>query len=212
MRNLSMLLSCLLLLTFSSCEDTTFPSGQTVVEGQVVDAVSGDPVPFATLKLIASKSVSGAPIGGSDVKEKQIPVDENGRFELGFEHEEELRYRLEAHRKGLYGTSGSVSVSKGEMNGALEVEAGPFNWLKLNVINKERPEKVEKLVITGFSDPRSIRLENFSNDTSMVVKTNRADVSRDIHWIITNENVKEHEQSKEIYRPPLDTKEVKIPY
>ena len=156
-----------------SCEDTTFPSGQTVVEGHVVDAVSGDPVPFATLKLIASRSTMGAPIGGSRVKEKQIPVDEIGRFENGFEHEEELQYRLEAYREGLYGTSGSVSVSKGELNGALEVEANPFCWINLEIFNEPPKEKVDRFHIQSFREPGSLTFEPFEKDTALVVSPGR---------------------------------------
>ena len=209
--------NCVFLMVFvccllTSCEDTTFPSGQTVVEGHVVDATSGEPVPRATLKIIASRSTMGAPIGGSRVKEKRITVDENGHFEHAFEHSDDLHYKLEAYNEGLYGTSGSESISKGEMNGALEVEAHPFCWINLEIINEPPKEKVERLHIRRFRKPSYFSFEPFEKDTSILVNRGRGGQERRVIWTVRKEGGEEERFTKEFFCPALDTTNFKITY
>lgn len=109
MRNVLSILFMMILFPISGCGLVDWLDGQTIVDGQVINAYSGKPVPYSwvavygTLPSKGSSSIMGWGSGGpsqSLVRQKQ--TDENGKFSFRFESDKEPLFILAGIKQDEY--------------------------------------------------------------------------------------------------------------
>ena len=144
------LLICLLLLTcICSCKRL---DGETLVEGQVVDRHTGDPIPDATLVMFSGKKSSSSAAYNTVEFEKQ--TDSNGKFEFKFDSDGSKTYVLRAFKDPGYYTAwdDAAYLDEGRNNKKIKLKTQAPAWVKVKLVNVSPLDIVERLHIQSFLD------------------------------------------------------------
>ena len=192
----------LALLLLGSCAKD---SGSTLVEGQVVDSQSGQPVGDVTVQV--ERAGQG---GGFTATGPSYPTDAQGRFSFRFEAQAQPTYIVRASSPLGYFTDWikAPELKAGRKNQNLRVPVLAPAWVRLQLVD-EPPKSRVTIAITGYEG--SGTQLNFPRDTTFI-RPVFAGLTKEIYWLIRDENGKPTEASQKINPSALDTVTVRIPF
>jgi len=205
----------LLILTGTACKKLQ-GDGRTVVEGQVTDRSTGNPVPFAKLVV---RSQPGNLAAGFNTKEFEKEADAQGKFDFSFEADGDKNYALLGYVAQRY-YSGSGDEDMLELAGArrntdLKLKLKAYAWAKIKFIN-EPPLDTAWFYVTGtYFHPDEFgnnffRINKLHKDTT-VIRALEAGQTSQLFWQIQKGLIKT-EYRKDYYFASLDTVLVEIKY
>ena len=142
----------LLLALLSGCAK----DGPTLVQGQVVDKDTGQPVPRAEVQVHAFSAGSGSGGGGyGPALGGPYLADATGRFSFSFEARKNTSYNLNAYGPlGHVSPDDGVEVKSGQKNLNLRLPVQAPAWVRIKLID-EPPLITAGRVITGGYDGNS---------------------------------------------------------
>lgn len=132
-------------------------SGQTTVEGVVVDDVTGQPIALADVAVLANKRSSSSS-AFSQVGDWH-PTDAQGRFSFAFEANGDTDYVLRADApRGSTQYLSAPKIKAGRKNKDVRVPLTSISWLQVHL--RDVPPRADALNIRlwGFIDPVTILL------------------------------------------------------
>ncbi|MBT2559493.1 hypothetical protein J7E24_17030 [Hymenobacter sp. ISL-91] len=191
------------LLVLSSCAKD---SGPTLVAGQVVDQVTGQPVAGTTVQVEQRKRGSSG--GGYSAIGPVYPTDGQGRFSFRFEAESEPNYIVRASSALGYFTdwSRAPDLKPGRKNEQVRVPVLAPAWVRIQLVD-EPPKSRIQLSITGYSG--SGEQLRYTRDTTFI-RTISAQYTKVISWGIINEQGIITQSRQNINAASLDTVNVRI--
>ena len=201
----------LLVLGGTSCSRSD--SGTTVVEGQVVDLHTGQPVADAAV-TVYSRRKEGSAYNGVEF-DKQ--TDGNGKFSFSFEAESGKSYAALGHKAPGYYTpwTDAAYLHSGQSNKKLKLKMQAPAWVRVKLVNVPPMDTIRSFYIQSFSDmidgQVSATLLNINHDTSFIrmVEGNMQNTFL-CNIIETNGNDKLFNPTS--YFPALDTTDLIISY
>ncbi|KAA9331832.1 peptidase associated/transthyretin-like domain-containing protein [Adhaeribacter soli] len=196
---------CILLIAATSCEQSR--SGPTVVEGQVVERISGKPVPDAFVQLYQPGKTfsSGYSKAGDPYR-----TDGNGNFSFSYDAETESSYLLMGHsNKGHYTDwQEAPNLSNGRKNKDVKVKVNAPAWVRIKLID-ELPKSKVWLAIAGYAGP--VDNLSFPKDT-IFYRFTTADFARRVTWEITDTLAIKTLRYQDYYVAGMDTVTVEIKF
>ena len=105
----------------------------TVVEGQVIDASTNQPIPFAEVALYAMYVNVSFPAYNSYIIDAK--ADAKGRFSLRFDPEKDNNYEIRGNRADLYYTVESILPQKTGKLTNQKLTLQPYAYVNVNLIN-----------------------------------------------------------------------------
>ena len=201
------LLFGLLLLTATSCR----LDGETLVEGQIVDQHTGQPVGNGYVVVFGASGNSNSYGYVAEGK-----TDYKGRFGFTFEGSGDMVLRGFTDQ-GYFSDwqEGAVKLKSGRNNKDLKVKMMAPAWVKVNLVNVPPLEVSPLIGVGGFSPDEngqiSVVFPYLKKDTTFVRKI-IAHWERSIPWSIRAQDGTDTKYSTQVYAASLDTVEVRIEY
>ena len=191
----------LLLALLGSCAKD---SGSTLVEGQVVDSQSGQPVGNVTVQV--ERAGQG---GGFTTTGPSYPTDAQGRFSFRFEAQAQPTYIVRASSPLGYFTDWikAPELKAGRKNQNLRVPVLAPAWVRLQLVD-EPPRSRVTMVITGYSG--SGETLYYPRDT-VLIRPILANFKLAITGFITDQG-QDKKITQTIEAASLDTVTVRIPF
>jgi hypothetical protein len=140
------------------------PDGDTLIEGQVVDKITGQPVPNSTLSLYRSTGSSSTLTSGFTL-EKEYPTDGSGKFGFQYEGSKGESYYLRAWDNQGAETiwDDMVPVEEGRNNKKLKVKLLAPCWVKVNIVDVPPKDSLSYLIVSGFTLDNGLQSMEFYN-------------------------------------------------
>ena len=191
-------------IIFSSCSKE---SGTTTVEGKVVDATTGKPVPYGKVLLQSHVKFSE---GGTGT-EQEFTADAAGNFAFSFEAEKDKVYEADGYKQDLYFNAiDAYNIEKGKKNKDAEVEIRPAGWLRFYLHVEAPVGNIESIGIQPFILPSSVRINWPPIDTSFKVMT-FGNIENQYFYFLKANGVNQTYEGKVIPKA-LDTTDVYIKF
>ena len=199
--------SLLLALLLGGCAKD---SGSTLVEGQVVDSQSGQPVGNLTVQVEQAGQGGGFGGGGFSPLGPSYPTDATGHFSFRFEAANHTTYIVRAASPLGYFTDPITApvLRAGRKNQDVRVSVLAPAWVRLQLVD-ELPKSRVSMIITGYSGSGE-RL-NFPKDT-ILIRPVLAGFARKIIWVITDNQRVDTQYSQDVQPAALDTVDVRIAF
>ena len=187
------------LLLLSGCAKD---SGSTLVAGQVVDSLTGQPVDGTSVQV--EQAGTG---GGFTAVGPVYPTDAQGRFSFRFEAEAQPTYIVRAGSPLGYFTdwTRAPTLKAGRKNEQVRVPVLAPAWVRLQLVD-EPPKSRVSMYLSGFRGDGQ-RLY-YPRDTTLI-RYGLAQYMKEIYWVITNQGVTT-QYSQKIDPAALDTITVRI--
>ncbi|MBW3127363.1 carboxypeptidase-like regulatory domain-containing protein [Hymenobacter profundi] len=197
----------LLAALLSGCAEE---SGPTLVEGQVVDSQTQQPVAHATVQVEQASRGGGFGSGGYAPVGTSYPTDAQGRFRFRFETEDASDYIVRASTPLGHFTDWlkAPSLKGGRQNQGLQVPVLAPAWIKVQLVD-EPPKSRVRIFFSGFGGGGYTL--NFPRDTSVVFPYYNT-TEGFIYWRITPDLSPEVTGQHILPLIPLDTVTVRIPF
>ncbi len=195
----------LFLFLFTSCSKDY---GTTTVEGKVVDATTGEPVPYATVSLGSrAKEVLSSGYGHKE----SYQADANGNYSFSFDAISDGSYGVDAGYNDLYfSNDGYIPIDGGRKNKNIEIKIKPGGWIRFHVKDEEPRGDVASFLVQSFISPSYVRISNPPKDTTFVVFTYGNKNEPYVYWVKIN-----YEETKtigEVQTKALDTVDAYIKF
>ena len=147
----SYLLLLLALLLLGSCAK----DGPTLVQGQVVDKDTGQPVPRAEVQVHAFSGGRGGAGGGyGPALGGPYLADATGQFAFSFEARKNTTYRLDAYGPlGHVSVDDGVEVRNGQTNRNLRLPVQAPGWVRIKLIDEPPRINSGQITVGGFGNP-----------------------------------------------------------
>ncbi len=194
----------LFLIIFSSCSKDY---GTTTVSGKVVDATTGEPVPFANVILGDRASES---FTSGYVPRETFKADENGSFSFSFEAKRKAAYGLNASKEHYFSAADEPYLKNGAKNEDIEIKITPGGWIRFHLKDEAPLGDVSRFTIHPFVSPSSVEIDWPPLDTTFTVYTSGNKEALYPYWLIVN--YKEERATVNIKTKALDTTDVYIKY
>lgn len=191
-------------LAVSSCKRN---DGPTVVEGQVVERISGKAVPDAYVQLY--QPGKGFSSGYSKVGDP-YKTDGNGKFSFTYDAETESSYLLMGYSQKGHHTDWqeAPNLRSGGKNKDVKVKVHAPAWLKIKLTD-ELPKSRVWIRVGGFNGQSAFL--TLPSDT-VFYRFTRADFAQKANWDITNEMGIKTTYFQDYYVTGLDTLTVEIKF
>ncbi len=198
MRYLIFLATTLALL--SGCKKD---SGSTLVAGQVVDSLTGQPVVGTSVQV--EQAGTG---GGFTAVGPSYPTDAQGRFSFRFEADAQPTYIVRAGSPLGHFTdrTRAPTLKAGRKNEQVRVPVLAPAWVRLQLVD-EPPKSRIQLYIAGYSG--SSEKFSYPRDTTFI-RTISAQYTKVISWGIIDEQGVTTQSYQNINAAALDTVTVRI--
>ncbi len=205
MRKIILLVFAFVGLAISSCKRL---DGETVVEGQVVDGHTGEPIPNAIVGVYVNTSNA---MWGGYTKDFEKQADEKGNFSFRFEGDGSKEYQLRAStsKGGSPFPNETVYLRQGRNNKNLKLKLQSPAWLKVKFIN-QLPKDTIWIYFTSF-EVRDYNIHMLTRDTT-VIGLFSGNETRQVQWEYISSKGQKVKESKQIYFPNSDTVSLEINY
>ena len=188
----------------SGCTNTDPTTGSTLVEGQVVEMQSLQPVAGAGVQVYQAGRGGGYATVG-------IPytADAQGRFSFHFEATSPSSYLVRASAPPSYTTDWGLapSLTAGRKNTGLVIPMYAPAWVRLQLVD-EPPKSRVSMFISGYEGSGD-RL-NYPHDTTLI-RPSLAGFPKKIIWVITRQGI-DTQYEQDVRPNALDTVTVHISF
>ena len=203
----SLIAGGLLLALLGSCAKD---SGSTLVEGQVVDSQSGQPVGNATVQVEQSGRGGGFGGGGFAPLGPSYPTDATGHFSFRFEAAGKTTYIVRASSALGHFTDWTTApkLQAGRKNQDVRISVLAPAWVRLQLVD-EPPKSRILINISGYEGSGTQLY--YPHDTTLI-RPMLAGFARKIIWVITNDQGNDSQYSQDVQPAALDTLTVRISF
>ena len=134
--------------------------GPTLVQGQVVDKDTGQPVPLAEIQVHAFSGGRGGAGGGyGPALGGPYLADATGQFAFSFEARKNTSYRLDAYGPlGHFSIDDGVEVRNGQTNRNLRLPVQAPGWVRIKLVDEPPRANSGRVGVGGFQDSYSAGL------------------------------------------------------
>ena len=186
--------------------------GPTLVQGQVVDKDTGQPVPRAEVQVHAFAGGGGGAGGGyGPALGGPYLADAAGQFAFSFEASKHTTYRLDAYGPlGHFSVDDGVEVRNGQTNRNLRLPVQAPGWVRIKLIDEPPRANSGLILVGGFGNPGYSSGLPFKQDTTFIryiIANHPVRVSWEIQDHVKDNKI---EGAKDLVISSLDTVTVEV--